>query len=658
MKCDNEKCQNNTNVRCPGAGSRGLPLLWIVSMFAVLCLLGCENIENIDEMEVDKVESAVVSGTTVSSITLERTFSNAIVKLDTSRGYCSGLLIAPRLVLTAGHCAGNCSWDTPVNANRAEAFIGADSKSPIERIPVISQWDITGDPDTSWVHDAGWPGRFSVDNTSCSLFGHTDLGLWELAYPPRKALPYWDEDKVRAAFENIAEDDWGTIYGFGEAIQGHNGLLQRGVGQVSKEPFWDFNPTTGKYGVRLQMTFQNGTRPESGDSGGPIFSNSLIPMAVIANSNTEWLSGPTAGAHLDWIEGMVERLDEELLYGDFNGDGLDDVLHTNRNNEGDWVDIYVGRERPASPVIPSQLMTWCKESNLAIGDINGDGKDDLACPGTAASIDGKWSAEVLSVFFATSDSLGLFTGFESAPAVFALPEKCGMALLGQFDGAGPDGKRNADLLCQTTLSAFSSKMRVYKNTGDMRRPYGIESSWYQNGWCRGAALHVGDFDGDRSDDLLCDKISSGRIEVKYSRPYAATSHIFGFESTKSVETTWCKTGQLLIGHLNPDAASDLACWKPGVNPFYNISNRSRESVPFNFSPFVVSRLDGSGFCSKSTQEVSLLDLSDVSRSASLVCYDHENGQTTIAPSDYNIENGAVVFHLSSATRMPDLAEKL
>jgi len=620
----------------------------LVITFAMSC--GTSTMEEDEpqaEEEVSSRESAIVNGTTVAATTL-RNFTNAIVKLDTSNGSCSGLLIAPRLVLTAGHCSGNCSWDTPVNATVATARIGADSKNPLESVPVVSQWDITGDPDSSWAHDAGWP----VDNlvgVSCSLFGHADLGLWELAYPPRQALPYWDEAKVQAAFGKIGKGDAGSLYGFGPS---GNGLLQRGTGGISKAPFWDTNTATAKHGVRTEMTLSTGTQ-EGGDSGGPIFDAAGVPIAATANSNGQWISGPAVGAHLGWIEAMAARLGDTNLPGDFDGDGRTDVLHSNAANEGDWADLYVGRARPASPVVPSQIMTWCS-GKLVSGDVNGDGKDDLLCAKTMAGVDGAPSAEVAVIYLAKTSAAGAFTGFETNGLVVALPERCGQPLLGHFDGVSTDGKRRADLLCRTSLSVLSSKLTLYRNTGNLSQPFSSASRWWStDGWCRSSKLHVLDLDGDSRDDLLCDRSAAGALEVRFSSTAA-----LGLEAARSVATSWCKSGKLLSGHLDADSAADLLCWRSGHGPTYRLSNKSRSSVPFSLSGITAFTFDDSGFCSKPTEEVRLLDLSATNRRHSLVCYNHENGQTTIAAGTYNATTKAVSFALKSPTRTPTLIEKL
>jgi len=68
-------------------------------------------------------------------------------------------------------------------------------------------------------------------------------------------------------------------------------------------------------------------------------------------------------------------------------------------------------------------------------------------------------------------------------------------------------------------------------------------------------IHVGDFDGNGKDDLICHNISSGRKEIRFSQKEP-------FEETQwSHDMGWCKgnDGQILIGDFNGDKRSDMLC---------------------------------------------------------------------------------------------------
>jgi hypothetical protein len=85
------------------------------------------------------------------------------------------------------------------------------------------------------------------------------------------------------------------------------------------------------------------------------------------------------------------------------------------------------------------------------------------------------------------------------------------------------------------------------------------SDWSRSGgWCNstGAAIHIGDFNGDNRDDLLCYNAISGNFAIDY----ASVSGQFA-GSDFSMSTGWCNSNgaRLFVGDANGDGRDDLVC---------------------------------------------------------------------------------------------------
>jgi hypothetical protein len=69
----------------------------------------------------------------------------------------------------------------------------------------------------------------------------------------------------------------------------------------------------------------------------------------------------------------------QLLVGDYNGDGRDDMLCHNPSTGYKWVALaragggFIGTDWQRN-------MGWCRSTGqLLVGDYNGDGRDDMLC---------------------------------------------------------------------------------------------------------------------------------------------------------------------------------------------------------------------------------------------------------------------------------------
>ena len=198
---------------------------------------------------------------------------------------------------------------------------------------------------------------------------------------------------------------------------------------------------------------------------------------------------------------------------------------------------------------------WCfgTGSTLHVGDFNGGGRDDLLC---LNSVSGRRGID-----FATINHDGFYgTNWDSLNQAEADQDWCfgaGHTLyVGDFDGNGRD-----DLLCHNSITG--ARRIDFADTG-RNGFYG--SNWFSGNhaeadkdWCFGAGrtLHVGDFDGNERDDLLCHNSRSGRVRIDHAN---RAGHFFGTNAS-SVESEWCRNplDRLYVGNFDADNRADLLC---------------------------------------------------------------------------------------------------
>ena len=218
--------------------------------------------------------------------------------------------------------------------------------------------------------------------------------------------------------------------------------------------------------------------------------------------------------------------------GDFNGDGRDDLLCVNHRT-GSHSISYASSTGSYSGT-STTTVPFCNTDGwmLYVADANGDGTDDLLCHQPSG---------LLQV------SLGA-TGVVSSTSTYKFCAAGDDALY--FGDFNRDGR--ADLLCHSKSTGVRSIN--YAQSGG--RYTGIADFTQLNPFCsqRTGTLYVGDFDGDRRDDMLCHTKDSGWRDLDRA------SNGFNGNDWQG-QNRWCTHvgASIHVDDFNGDGRDDLLC---------------------------------------------------------------------------------------------------
>lgn len=280
------------------------------------------------------------------------------------------------------------------------------------------------------------------------------------------------------------------------------------------------------------------------------------------SQNSGNYSGAPTHTGSNWCTGSNAK----LLVGDFDGNGRDDLLCQNTVTKNIWVDSL---HNGLSGTDYSRLGNpWCTGSgNLLVGDHNGDGRDDLLCHSNSS---GKT--------FVNHSSGSLNTLFDSGTNFQTSTTWCTGTMrmyYGDFDGddkadrlclkangywyvdRGSNGWNNSDVWPYRSgnIGAFCSpgQLRIGDFNGDGRddmlchdradsnaqiaiqfsNSYAqfLDENWFgpMNHFCSDnssdSVLHIGYFNDDSQADLLCHTRWSGTHAIEYPTTFQSISQI-------------------------------------------------------------------------------------------------------------------------------------
>jgi hypothetical protein len=292
-----------------------------------------------------------------------------------------------------------------------------------------------------------------------------------------------------------------------------------------------------------------------------------------------WRS-PTAWCPNRWtfVGGGLRIIVRKLLVGDFDADGHDDaVCHDPVSGADSFAFAPLdGKLDVAHAWNPAR--TWCSSygEQLLVGDFNGDGRADLVCHNTITG--GK--------IIRYADPRGTFDT-QTLPPVPIHGTKADWVkpAFGWCYGAGDElyagdfnGDHKSDLLCHNPTSA-EKWMILANDAGELPTvssgDFGVTTyhDTLNRGWCvsspqgRGA-LGIANFDGDGKDDMFCHGVEGGGEWVDFT---GNPPSLYVPVGTSSITTArpFCAhvpgtaAPRVLVADVDGDRRADVICHDRG-----------------------------------------------------------------------------------------------
>ena len=252
-----------------------------------------------------------------------------------------------------------------------------------------------------------------------------------------------------------------------------------------------------------------------------------------------------------------------VAIGDLDGDGRPDLAVANSNSSS--VSVFrnvssVGSIGAGSFAAGQDFTTGANPNSIAIGDLDGDGKPDLAIT--------NYSSNTVSVFRNISVTGNLGAGSFAARQDFATGPSPGPLVIGDLDG---DGKPDLAVVNQS-----SDSISVLRNTSSIGT-LGAGSFAARQAFATSTnprSIAIGDLDGDSKPDLAVVNFSMSTMSVFRNTSSTGSIGTGSFASKQDFETGSLPSS-VAIGDLDGDGKADLAVANQmarTVSVFRNISS--------------------------------------------------------------------------------------
>ncbi|HEY8946433.1 MAG TPA: hypothetical protein VIM73_19415 [Polyangiaceae bacterium] len=237
-----------------------------------------------------------------------------------------------------------------------------------------------------------------------------------------------------------------------------------------------------------------------------------------------------------------------------------------------------GEYGAATFVVPHTFCAGAKQ-NLYRADFNGDGRTDLLCHDVVA---GALRMDRASTADGSTQPYG-GTDWSMIPGTPFCAGKAERLIVGRFSN-----DTRTDLMCVNVVSG-ARKLRYATSNGTfvLQNPTASEGWDTSDSWCIGdsQSLHIGDFNDDGQDDLLCHDVVSGKLYIDH----ASNSGQF-LGTNWSRNAAFCKAPgvELLVGNVDEIMGDDLVCHNPTTGEIwemYSDSSGTFENAVFDDNPW-------------------------------------------------------------------------
>jgi uncharacterized protein YjdB len=302
-----------------------------------------------------------------------------------------------------------------------------------------------------------------------------------------------------------------------------------------------------------KVDFTTGTNPWNvaigdldGDGKADLAVANAFSATVSVFRNTSSSGAITSGSFAAKVDFATGTQPHSVAIGDLDGDGKADLAVANYSSN--TVSVYrntssSGTITAASFAAKVDFTTGTNPVSVAIGDLDGDGKADLAVTNV--------SSASVSVFRNTSSSGAITSGSFAAKVDFTTGTNPRSVSIGDLDG---DGK--SDLAVANAISATVSVFRNTSSSGAITAASFAAKVDFTTGTSP-QSVAIGDLDGDGKADLAVANNGSATVSVlrNTSSSGAITSGSFAAKVDFATGTT---TRGVAIGDLDGDGKADLA----------------------------------------------------------------------------------------------------
>jgi gliding motility-associated-like protein len=275
-----------------------------------------------------------------------------------------------------------------------------------------------------------------------------------------------------------------------------------------------------------------------------VTNNSSNTISIFRNISTSGtITTGSFDAKVDLVTGSIPY---NVAIGDLDGDGKPDMAVSNGSDN--TVSVFLntstsGTFTAGSFATKVDFATGINPYNVAIGDLDGDGKPDLAAANASSS--------TVSVFRNTSTSGSITAGSFAAKVDFTTSGGSRSVAIGDLDG---DGK--PDLAVANGSNSSVSLLRNTATSGSITAgSFAAKVDFTTGGSPSG--IVIGDLDGDGKPDLAVANAGSSTVSVLRNISTSGSITVNSF-ATKVDITTGTTPRGVAIGDLDGDGISDLA----------------------------------------------------------------------------------------------------